>query len=857
MKRKSARAAGRRRNPGPTAVPTPQPPVSPARGPWLTIGTLLASAALQSALPSSLLAAVPGSPASRLLPEFGVVGVQITSPAEKPVTYEFAISPGPLEDVLADVARITGARFSFTLDELRTIQSPGVIGVFSLEQAVAAALDAAGMVARFTDTRHVTIDLEGQSASVAVVGRSVRVASPKYVVPVREIPQTVAVIPRDVMEAQAASTLSEALRNVPGITMQAGEGGGASNTAGDMFNLRGFNAANSLFVDGVRDDGLISRDTFNLEQVEVFMGPAGTDVGRGTAAGYVNMQTKTPRGTAAQSALLSAGTANQKRATADLNVPVPLGQPDTWLGRSALRLNVLWQDSGTPGRDLVAHSSRSVAPSIALGLQTSTRIVASAQVVRQDNLPDYGVPGAAWTASPLTPTTQVAPRPVDQTNFYGSATADYDDASQHTALARIEHDLSTSVSIRNQVRYNETTREAVISAIQNVAAFTPTTNLVTLTRQGNRRENRILSNLSSVVARFMTGGLRHAVTGGVEVSTEEQRAPGLTGLGTLGPVDIFAPDAHAPVAGFAPTRSGTYSNGAVDTLAAYGSDAIDLGMRWQVSGALRAEHYDASFSSLTAAGVQTDEESSAVLLSGKVGTLFRVTSTSNLYASLGTTKTPPGTANFTLSSQANNQNNPNVRPQQSLNVEAGGKWDLHNGRLSMAAAVFRTVNRNVLYTVDAAAIPPVFNQDDEQLVRGAQASATGHITDAWEVVVTAAYLDSASHSQNALNNGRRLPLTPVVSGSLWTMYRLPRGLTLGGGLRHTGPVYVDAANTIRVPGYRLVDFVAEYPVNRMLSLRLNVSNVTDAVYIRNVNNNGGRYNPGYSRAALVTTSLRF
>ena len=96
------------------------------------------------------------------------------------------------------------------------------------------------------------------------------------------------------MEAQGVTTLSEALRNVPGITLQAGEGGGASSTAGDMFNMRGFNASNSLFVDNVRDDGLVSRDVFNLEQVEVFMGPTGSDVGRGTAAGYVNMQTKTP-----------------------------------------------------------------------------------------------------------------------------------------------------------------------------------------------------------------------------------------------------------------------------------------------------------------------------------------------------------------------------------------------------------------------------------------------------------------------------------------------------------------------------------------------------------------------------------
>ena len=141
------------------------------------------------------------------------------------------------------------------------------------------------------------LELGGLAESVDVAGRAPTaiVSSPKYTAPLREIPQTIEVIPRNVIEEQGITTLSDALRNVPGITLQGGEGGGASNTAGDMFNLRGFNAANSLFVDGVRDDGLISRDVYNLEQIEVFMGPTGSDVGRGTAAGYVNLQSKTPQ----------------------------------------------------------------------------------------------------------------------------------------------------------------------------------------------------------------------------------------------------------------------------------------------------------------------------------------------------------------------------------------------------------------------------------------------------------------------------------------------------------------------------------------------------------------------------------
>ena len=153
------------------------------------------------------------------------------------------------------------------------------------------------------------------------------VSSAKYTETLREIPQTIEVIPQTILQEQGAVTLSDALRNVPGITLQAGEGGGASNTTGDMFNLRGFNASNSIFVDGVRDDGLMSRNVFNLEQVEVYMGPTGSDVGRGTASGYVNMQTKTAECPAGYSGTVAYDNADQKRGSVDLNQPVRLGPP--------------------------------------------------------------------------------------------------------------------------------------------------------------------------------------------------------------------------------------------------------------------------------------------------------------------------------------------------------------------------------------------------------------------------------------------------------------------------------------------------------------------------------------------------
>ena len=348
--------------------------------------------------------------------------------------------------------------------------------------------------------------MQAQSESVQVTGRLPGVQSPKYAAPLRDIAQTIAVIPRAVMEEQGATTLSEALRNVPGITLQAGEGGGSSNTAGDMFNMRGFNASNSLFVDGVRDDGLISRDVFNLEQVEVFLGPTGSDVGRGTAAGYVNMQTKTPHaGIALFRALRLRQLPNSQRLSADANWARPMEQ--------ARQLG--WSKQCLPSERLVAGQRRAwprrrcssrARPSrrrLALGLGSPTRVTVGAQIVRQDNLPDYGIPGAAWQDAPLTPTTMRAPAPVDQSNFYGSVGYDYDRARQNSYTARVEHDVNRSLTLRNQTRYNQTHREAVISAVQNVAAYNAETNLVTVARQGNERENNVTSNQTSLVGPFL------------------------------------------------------------------------------------------------------------------------------------------------------------------------------------------------------------------------------------------------------------------------------------------------------------------------------------------------------------------
>jgi catecholate siderophore receptor len=772
-------------------------------------------------------------------------------------TATFDIPAGPIGTVAERFRAATGIRAVFANDGIKELPSPGVSGVMTVEQALERLLVGTGVGYAFTARDLVTMDIR-TSEFVAVSGRETpTVSSPKYTTPLRDVPQTIALIPRATIEQQGATTLSETLRNVPGITLQAGEGGGASNTAGDMFNMRGFNASNSLFVDGVRDDGLVSRDVFNIEQVEVFMGPTGSDVGRGTAAGYVNMQTKVPHLGSSSSATISYGNGDRGRVTADLNF-ASSGNSDNWWSKSAFRVNALWQDGGVPGREEVTQKSRAVAPSLAFGLGTATRLTASAQILRQDNLPDYGIPGAAWQEEPLTPTTVQTPGPVDQANYYGSPGFDHDEAEQDSYTLRLEHDVNRRFTLRNQTRYNQANRDAIISTIQNPAAYNAVTNQVAIARQGNIRENTIASNQTSMIGRFSTGSLRHSSSLGVEFTHESQFAPTVIGMGTRAPADVFHPNPNDPVTGYVPALSGAFTDGNTNTASAYFFDTLDVGSRWQIVGGARWERYDTDFLSQDATGLVTaDLEDTDSLVSGKVGVNYHLTPAANLYVSYGTVATPPGSANFALSTQANNANNPNVEPQTSANFEVGTKWDLANGRLSLNGAVFRTENKNVIFTADATAVPPIFNQDDSQLVRGFTFGALGRITERWEIITNFGYLDSTLNTQGDVNNGNRLVLTPEFSGSIWTTYGLVMGLRVGGGVRQTSEVFINTANTIKSPGYTLVDGLAEYEVNRNLTLRVNIYNLFNETYIRNVNNNGGRYNPGYPRSAMVSTQFQF
>ncbi|MEP7365614.1 MAG: TonB-dependent receptor plug domain-containing protein, partial [Acidobacteriota bacterium] len=240
---------------------------------WAAVGTMAACTVFggEVAVPVYGMQAGGQSPAT-------VSGSPAVQPARR-----FRIVAAPLKEVLRELANANGLRVEMTDERAGDVDSPGLTGLFSPEQALRKALEGTGLNVRQGSAGQWIIEMPVLRASVDVNER-MPMASPKYTEPVRDLPQTIMVIPKAVMEQQGATTLTEVLRNVPGLTIAAGEGGAP---AGDNLTLRGFSARNDIFVDGVRDIGPNSRDPFNLEQVEVIKGPQSAFTGRGSTGGSI------------------------------------------------------------------------------------------------------------------------------------------------------------------------------------------------------------------------------------------------------------------------------------------------------------------------------------------------------------------------------------------------------------------------------------------------------------------------------------------------------------------------------------------------------------------------------------------
>ena len=701
-----------------------------------------------------------------------------------------------------------------------------------------------------------------------------KASSPKYTEDLVDTAQTITVIKKELIQQQGAVTLTEALRNTPGVgTFFLGENG--NTTTGDSIYMRGFDSSTSIYVDGVRDIGSISRDIFNIEQIDVLKGPAGTDSGRASPTGSVNLVSKQAAMEDGFTGSLTAGSASVKRATADLNRVI-----NTENG-SAFRLNVMAQDSGNPGRDVVNNKRWAVAPSFAFGLGSATRAYLNFLHVDQNNTPDGGVPTIGLpgysSPDPKRPFLSTAAA-VDPDGFYGSDT-DYDDVKADMVTFKVEHDAARGAKWQNTFRYGKTAQDYLLTAFMgntanlvtpdqaNPAGWTLTRTLRTVKDQSNK----ILTNQTALTLDFGSGDITHTLVTGLELTNEKQTTFGYTGLGVLAPAPLYAPNPHLPVAALNPVRNGVCTDATVNTQSLYAFDTLRLGDQWIFNAGVRADHFNIDYNatSLSTATshpalpvgtlVPSSLDVNDTLFNGKLSALYKPTADSSVYALVATSKQPPG-SNLVLSGSANSASNPRFEPQDSTTTELGAKWDLLQRKLSLSAALYRTTVKN---EVEQDPVDLKYYQTGRKQVQGIELGVTGEIARNWLASAGYTRMDTEVEAGRIVtaSGENNLSYTPKQAFTAWTSYTLPMGLKLGGGARFVDKLLRGKDGAVGTPAfadsYWVFDAMASYNVSKNVELQLNVYNLGDETYIAAINKSGYRYTPGAPRSASLTANIRF
>lgn len=663
------------------------------------------------------------------------------------------------------------------------------------------------------------------SADEKTLYKPERLASPKFTQPLRDLPQTVTVIPKEVIREQHADSLRDVLRNVPGISMQAGEGGAAP---GDNLSLRGFSARNDIFIDGLRDLGNYNRDPFNIEQVEVAKGPASANGGRGSTGGSINLGTKKAQLGCFNDLMIGGGTDNYARSTFDMNREI------AGLDGAAFRLNLMYHRADKPGRDMANDERWGFAPTLSFGLNSDTRVHFSYQYQGEDNLPDFGIPR------------QVIQGGVSFDNFYGLKSRDYEKIDSHNFTFEIEHDISETMRLRNISRYSYSTLDFSVTAPRFV---TGSDTLIRRTDWKNRDQtDSAFINQTDFNFDFNTGQLKHQLVAGVELAWEKSKNKLREdrNLANAPNTDLYNPntgDSYLTDIVY----TGAFNSGEAFSFGVYLFDTIKINEQWQIDGGLRYDSYDLDLKTY-------DFSKKSDGFSYRGALTYKPVEAGSIYLGYGTSFNP-GAENPSSTVRGGNTQSFGLDPEETWTAELGTKWELFGNRALFSAAVFHTEKDNAR-TTDPVSGDTIL--DGNQTVQGFEAGLSGQITDQWRISAAYTYLDSKiEESGEAAELGNSLANTPDHSFSIWNVVQITDAFHAGIGTSFVGDRQGNNSNDAdRVAkSYWLWDAMVGYRLNETVSFQLNVNNIFDERYIDRVG--GGHSIPGEGRSAVISTRFEF
>lgn len=641
-----------------------------------------------------------------------------------------------------------------------------------------------------------------------------------------EVAQSLTVVPHQLIDDRKADTLKEALRNVAGLTFNAGEGG----RIGDNITLRGYSVVGDLYLDGLRDAAQYNRETFNLEQVEVLKGASSMLFGRGSTGGVINQVAKQPTWADAGEVALTGGSHGYGRLTADLDRVLT--------DQVAVRVNAMATDDHS-FRDGARYRRWGLAGALSWTPSERDEVQVSAYHLADDNVPDFGVP-------------YFGGRPIDvpADRFYGMSNVDHEYNDTTLLTASWARRFGTDGTWRTMVRSGDYARDLWATAPRLAGGTTTPSDATVINRQRQARGGveRTYQLQSDVSSRFSTGGLVHEWLAGIEATHERARRWNITNTVANPPTTLGAPDV-TPVLpanffdGVAKAPAVRYTGW---SHALFAQDAVTFAPGWQVVLGARLDNLRADYERPAPQG---DLARSDRVGSWRAGLVWQPQPDTSYYLMHGTAFNPSAEL-YQLDDRT-----ANTPPEKNRNLELGAKWRLFGGGLDLAAALARTEKTNERNT--DLALPDVALLSGRRHTDTLELQATGRPTERLEVFATFALLrariDEAS-GQQAGTLGK-VPLnTPRHTASLWATYAPDATWRFGAGLESVGARWANNTNTNRVEGYERVDLMVEW-ARVGYAVQLNVRNALGQNYYEGVYQ--GHAVPGTTRDLQLTLTRKF
>ncbi|WP_043005754.1 TonB-dependent receptor [Comamonas testosteroni] len=645
----------------------------------------------------------------------------------------------------------------------------------------------------------------------------------KIEAPLRDIPQTVNVVPQSLLRDQAAQSMQDALKAVPGVGFSHGDG------QRDQVTIRGFSAIADQFVDGLRDDALYFSDLSNIEQIEVLKGPASVLYGRGSSGGLINRITKKP-GVNLSEVGLTLGRWNQRRGEFDL-ARAPQDSAVSYRLTGAIERADSYRDQQFLDR-------KALAASVLIKPSSDTSVLLQADYLKDSRLTDFGIP--AYQGRPVN---------VSPGTYYGAANARDVDVSRAEVAslgATLNHRISESLSLRNALRFYDYSldRNNTLVGSVNEKALT-----ASLTRGNVQRDESGFFNQTELTQKLELGGMKHQLLYGFEFGRQSKD------LLSYSQANVATVSLFNPVLPTLPLRINgkpSADNHSVFKVASlYLQDLVSINSQWKALAGVRYDRFQQETHERQPGKPDLGRTDTA--WSPRVGLVYQPSSPWSYYASWSKSFQPSGET-FALAA-----NNAQLAPEKTSSQEVGVKWDLPDGKASVTASLFKLERTNI------KSVDPVSNTVvplGVQRTNGLELTFAEEIAPSWQVWAGYAFLDGEMTTSPAVDagqpvQGKRSTLTPRQSANLWVTKALGHGFGLGGGLNYVGARFANPGNTVTLPGYTTVDAMAYYRMGPW-DVQLKLNNLLDRRYIVAGHGSSPNLNlPGAPRSAQVVARYRF